>query len=136
MSYAYSPDTGELIRTETPAAWMENTNQPPPPYDPATQGCFFRNGAWVIVNPTPETPTVPVAVTMRQARLALLHAGVLATVNAAVAAMPGTDGDAARITWEFSQDVRRDDPLLATLASTLGLTDTAVDALFVAAAAL
>lgn len=49
QQYAYSPDTGELINTTTPAAWMLTTSIAPPAFDPATSGCFFRNGAWVIV---------------------------------------------------------------------------------------
>lgn len=51
--YAYSPDTGELIRTDSPSDWMGLTDVPPPPFDPATAGCFWRNGDWVVVYPTP-----------------------------------------------------------------------------------
>jgi hypothetical protein len=47
--YAYSPNTGEIINTTTPAAWMSTTPIVPPAYDPAISGCFFRNGAWVVV---------------------------------------------------------------------------------------
>lgn len=48
-THAYSPDTGELIRTDTPAEWMGVTSIAPPDFDPTTAGCFFRNGAWGIV---------------------------------------------------------------------------------------
>ncbi len=81
-------------------------------------------------------PDVPVAVTMRQARLALLQAGMLATVNGAIAAMPGAAGDAARIEWEFSSEVQRHKPLVLALAPLLGLDDAQLDALFVQAASL
>lgn len=81
-------------------------------------------------------PGVPKSVTMRQARLALLQAGKLATVNAAVANMPGDAGEAARIEWEYSQEVHRDKALVLALAPVLGLNDAQLDALFVAAAAL
>lgn len=54
--YAYSPDTGELIRTESPADWMGSTDVTPPAFDPATAGCFWRGGAWEVVVPTPVTP--------------------------------------------------------------------------------
>lgn len=47
--YAYSPDTQEIINTDTPAEWMGTTTKVPPTYDPAVAGCFFRNSAWVIV---------------------------------------------------------------------------------------
>lgn len=75
-------------------------------------------------------------VDMCQARLALLGAGLLETVDAAIAAMPGADGAAARIQWEFLQTVRRDSQLVAQLAPLLGLSDEQLDALFTAAAGL
>lgn len=90
----------------------------------------WEDGAWVYRAP------VPRAVTMRQARLALLGAGLLPAVNAAVAAMPGVAGDAARIEWEFSSEVQRDKALAQALASVLNLTDAQLDALFITAATL
>lgn len=85
---------------------------------------------------TPPPQPVPAAVTMRQARLALLGVGKLADVNAAIAAMQGPAGEAARIEWEYSQEVQRDKALVLALAPVLGLSDAELDALFVAAAAL
>ena len=79
---------------------------------------------------------VPQAVTMRQARLALLGAGMLSAVNAAIAAMPGTQGEAARIEWEFSSEVKRAQPLVMALGGALSLTPDQLDGLFTAAAAL
>ena len=86
----------------------------------------------------PELPTyipppskVPKAVTMRQARLALLGAGLLQSVTDAVAAMPGIEGDAARIEWEYAQEVRRDSVLVATLGNVMQMTDAQLDALFI-----
>ena len=73
---------------------------------------------------------------MRQARLALLQAGLLDTINQAVAAMPGAAGDAARITWEFSGEVQRDNPFVGQLAATLHLSEAQLDNLFMSAAAL
>ncbi len=134
--HAYSPDTGELIRTETPAEWMGLTDVAPPTFDPATAGCFWRGDHWEIVQAQPPVDPVPAAVSMRQARLALLKAGLLAQVNTAVAAMPGPDGDAARITWEFAGDVQRSDALLAQLAGALNLSTAQLDDLFRTAAAL
>jgi hypothetical protein len=84
----------------------------------------------------PVVDPVPEVVTMRQARLALLGAGLLAQVNTAVANMPGTDGDAARIEWEFSSTVERHRPLVLSLITALGLTDAQLDELFRQAAAL
>ena len=75
-------------------------------------------------------------VTMRQARLALLQGGYLTTINAAIAAMPGAAGDAARIEWEFSSTVERNRPLVAAMASALNLTSAQIDDLFKLAATL
>ena len=84
----------------------------------------------------PVVVAVPEVVTMRQARLALLGAGLLAQVNTAVANMPGAEGDAARIEWEYAQEVRRDSPLVAGLSEILGLTDETLDNLYRTAAGL
>lgn len=82
--------------------------------------------------PADSVPTAPAVVTMRQARLALLGAGLLAQVNAAITAMQGAEGDAARIEWEYAQEVSRDSPLVAALAGELGLTEGQLDDLFAA----
>ena len=81
-------------------------------------------------------PVVPAVVTMRQARLALLNAGLLANVNTLIAAMPGATGEAARIEWEYAQTVERASPLIVSLASALGLNDESLDTLFTQAKAL
>ena len=85
---------------------------------------------------TPTQVTVPEVVTMRQARLALLQAGLLAQVNTAVANMPGPAGDTARIEWEFSSTVERNRPLVQSLIGALGLTESQLDDLFRLAATL
>ena len=82
------------------------------------------------------TLLVPQSVTMRQARLALLAAGKLAAVNSAIAAMTGAAGDTARIEWEFSSEVQREQPLVLALGGMLGMSEAQLDALFVAAAVL
>lgn len=73
---------------------------------------------------------------MRQARLALLQYGMLTQVNTAVANMPGSQGDAARIEWEFSSTVERNRPLVQALGAALDLTDAQLDDLFRLAATL
>ncbi len=75
---------------------------------------------------------VPRTVTMRQARQALLAAGLLGAVNEAVAEA----GAAAQIDWDFSSEVHRDWPMLLALQPALGWTDQQLDALFIAAAKL
>lgn len=72
------------------------------------------------------------SVTPRQARLALLGAGLLNQVETAVT----NAGGAAKITWDYATQIRRTDPLVTTLGATLGLSDAQIDALFEQAAAL
>lgn len=76
---------------------------------------------------------VPKEVTMRQAQLALLGAGLLDLVEEAIAKIPGDEGRAARITWNKASTVVRNDPLIAQLQGVLKLTDLDVDNLFIAA---
>ena len=85
------------------------------------------------VEPAPAGPTV---VTMRQARLALLQAGLLQRAEEAIASMAGIDGDVARIEWQYASQVRREQPLVQQLATVLGLDRSALDELFTKAAAL
>lgn len=86
--------------------------------------------------PASVEPVIPGVVTMRQARLALLGAGLLASVNSSIAAMTGVSGEAARIEWEYAQEVRRDSPLVAGLSDALALNAAQLDALFTTAAGL
>lgn len=80
----------------------------------------------------PPAPRVPEFVTMRQARLALSGAGLLASVDAAIS----TAGDAAQIEWQYSNEVQRNSGLVPAMATALGLTEAQIDALFIAAAAI
>lgn len=79
---------------------------------------------------------VPQSVTMRQARLAMLHAGILDDVESMLATMEGEEGRAARIDWEFAQDVRRDWHLVSALGSQLGMTADQIDDLFIYAGSI
>lgn len=95
--------------------------------------------AWVAAGNTPQAADaapIPSVVDMAQARLALLQSGLYSTVQAAIAAMPGAAGDAARIEWEFRTTVRRDSPLVASLSTALGLTSEQLDDLFTLASTL
>lgn len=83
-----------------------------------------------------EAPPVPVSVTMRQARLALLNAGMLAGVDAAIAALDEPQKSQALIVWEYSQEVQRQDGLVVLLAAALSLTAEQIDQLFIQAATL
>lgn len=121
------------INAEIPASAVEVTDE-----------VFFQtineqDGVWVlekgkiVKKPLPEPePFVPSIVSMRQARLALLQAGMLANVSAAIAA----GDEAGQIEWEYATEVDKNSPLVASMKAGLGLTDADVDGLFTAAAAL
>jgi hypothetical protein len=79
---------------------------------------------------------VPKAVTMRQARLALLGAGLLGQVEDALNSMPEPHKSAAKITWEFSGEVQRYNGLVSQLGPALGLTEEQLDQLFIQASKL
>lgn len=102
---------------------------------------YQRYLAWVDAGNTAEAyveppAVVPSVVTRRQARRALLDAGLLASVDAAIAAMSSPAKERAQIDWDDAQTFERDNALLAQLASALSLDDAALDALFTAAGAL
>jgi hypothetical protein len=90
---------------------------------------------WELVDAPPEP--VPDVVSMRQARLALLQVGLLDQVDAAIMAIEDpTARREAEITWQYSTEVMRTDPLVAQLAATFGLSESEVDDLFRLAATL
>lgn len=86
--------------------------------------------------PAPEPVPVPTKVTMRQARLALLAAGKLPAVSAAINALPSPQKEAAQIEWEYSQEVQRHNGFVSLLAPVLEMDDEALDQLFTSAAEL
>lgn len=79
---------------------------------------------------------IPAEVTMRQARLALHHAGLLAIVQQHIAAMTGESATTIQIEWEYASTIKRNSTLVTELASQLQLTPTALDELFITASQL
>lgn len=114
------------------AVWVDDGS------DPADYGnglipCSDAEAAAIMAA---RTPSVPASVSMRQARLALLGAGLLSSVDAAIAALPSPAKEAAQIEWDYASEVQRDNALIASLASGLGLTEAQIDDLFITAATL
>ena len=89
------------------------------------------DGETLTAPPTPPAP-IPQSVTMRQARLALLAAGLLDLVETAIAGA----GPAAKIEWDYATEVQSSAGLVPAMATALGLTDAQIDALFVTASTL
>ena len=75
---------------------------------------------------------VPQQVTIRQARLALLSAGLLDDVEMVITAA----GRAAQLEWEYAAVVDRSNPVVAAVQQQKALTDAQIDDLFREAAKL
>jgi hypothetical protein len=106
-----------------------------------SQDAFIPQGLTAITSAQADTlrtpaPYVPVVITMRQARRALLQGGYLDQVDTLIAALPGADGKAARVDWQYSSTVERTHPLVPLIASELSLTSPQLDALFTLGATL
>lgn len=96
--------------------------------------------------PPPPAPPVPVpfAVTTRQARIILAlqpspdnaFPHLLAYITAQFEALPEPDKTVAEITWEYSTEVQRTNPLIAQMQAMIGFTDEQIDQLFIQAATL
>lgn len=79
---------------------------------------------------------IPDIVTMRQARLALHAAGLLSQVDTVIDSMEEPEKTAAKIEWEYALELKRSHPLVASLSSSLGLSETDIDNLFIQASQL
>ena len=93
----------------------------------------------VVESDMPTMPAViPQSVSMAQARKALVMGGItMASVDAAITAIVDDAArELAQIDWEYEIVVRRDSPLVSTLGSSLSITDTQIDDLFIAADSL
>ena len=81
---------------------------------------------------TPPPPPTPTTVTRFQALAVLAAGGYLGTVRTYINTLD--QNNVQRLAWENATDWERSSPTLNALAQMLGLTDTQVDELFVAAA--
>lgn len=91
----------------------------------------------VVIVPPITVAVVPEKVTPRQIRIALTLAGISESfVDSAIDALSEPNRSVAKITWEYSTEVFRNNPLILSLAPAMGLTSEQVDRLFIQAAKL
>jgi hypothetical protein len=87
--------------------------------------------AWLEEGNTPDPADIPPVIiptlTMRQARLALLDAGLLDEVEVAITTPEN------RIWWDYSTTVERSHPLVNVVLTALGKTATEIDSMFIEA---
>lgn len=104
------------------------------PVDPGNRDYAALVAAGVAVADfAPPPAPVPPVVSRFQARAALLSAGTLDAVQAAV---DGSDDPLVTLAWTEAVEFRRDSPTIAALAAGIGLTEAQIDDLFRQAAAI
>jgi hypothetical protein len=119
---------------------------PRPTSHPVVETVVAKGGAFEVIEPVgeekpeppklPEPPLVPQTVSMAQARLALIGAGLFSAIDAGLKALPEPQRTTALTAWEYAPTVSRNGSLVNTLAGQFGLTEKQLDALFTAAAAI
>jgi len=138
MQYLTRPDGSIPPNALVPTgARLTRPTAPPAPLDSHVMldlgdgeqigGIWYQR--WTAV---PVAALVPVEVSPIQARRALRAWGLLPLVEAAMAQA----GEEAQEAWEYAIVIPRNDPMLNQIAASLGMSQTQVDDLFIAAAAL
>lgn len=135
--YAQIDVTGVAVSVSQAAAQINAANMIPlSSYDLSVLGQRWGGQGWHDV-PVPPQPLVPHKVTRRQARQALLLAGLLEQVEPAIQSITDPmQRQLALIEWQDSLEFERHRPLLITLGAALGLDEAALDQLFITAATL
>lgn len=88
------------------------------------------DGSWTATPATPAQIAATLTVSRFQARAALLQAGKLDAVTAAVET---SDSAFVKLAWNEAVEFPRQSPAIAALAAAIGLSDADVDDLFIAA---
>ena len=136
-----APDQVVLDNPIVAASYKPKIEQEPPAYDESTQNLIEVVSetsdsliqSWQIVDKSDAEKEAwavewrtTASVSMRQARLALKQQGLLATVQSNIDAL----SEDSQIEWEYAAVVERKSPLVASLGTALGLTETQLDDLF------
>lgn len=123
-------------------------SQPEPVVD-LGDGTFFENSnieefldevtgttqwrADAVRKPWPADPDTPVEVYAWRLRISVKNAGLKDSVDYLISQLPEEQSGIAYEAWNNGVTIRRDSPLIAQLASTLGLSEQEVDDLFIQA---
>jgi len=75
-------------------------------------------------------------ITPRQARLALLQAGLLSQVGPAINSLESPAKETAQIEWEYATSIERSSEWINQLGGALGLDENGIDDLFKTASQL
>lgn len=97
----------------------------------AVMGAGYAGGTF-----TPPPPMVPDAVPKLNGKLAMVRAGWFSDIKAFLDAIPGTEGDEARVYFADTETMRRDHKMVLNISAALGKTPAEVDAMFILAATL
>jgi len=123
MIIYYFDENGNYTGSGESHTLAENSTELKPPSEEYT----YDGNTWVLID------AVPVKITMRQARLALLQAGLLDAITSSI--VESTDEE-MKIEWEYATEIRRDWPSLISTTESLGVSKFDLDAMFIAASAL
>ena len=96
--------------------WVE---APQPPYDPATQTCEWIDGAWVVA---PIVVPVPTEVAMWALREAVMQAGEMTAIAAALNGLPEPQRSIGWNRWEYKENIVRNSPIIVMPVSYTHLT--------------
>ena len=80
--------------------------------------------------------SIPQSITPRQARLALLDAGLLSQVDTAINSLESPAKETAQIEWEYATSIERSSEWVSQLGGALGLDSAGIDDLFKTASTL
>lgn len=136
MGLYYTIDSYELknIDDELFQKWAD-TNNPKSSYyikapEKPSENAAWNNGEWIV-----PLPNIPQSVSARQVRLWLIQNGFsLGQVDAAIDSIQDTmTRESVRVEWEYAPYIEKSHPMLAPLASGLGLTQAQIDQAFVEA---
>lgn len=115
------------VRPDVPPGWTPPDGHTAVPEDQLPHGTVWA--------PTPRPP-VPAEVPLWAFRAALAMAGLQASAESLIAALPEPQRTAATLQYEYGNFIERIHPLIDGLGAQLGLTSEQIDDLFRAAASL